>query len=269
MAFKISKISNYGTSTPAVARTLMQGSELMDVFPISKEVKESMKTILFDLQRQLLKCQEIADSLRSDINNINDDVKANGIKTQSGGRVIEMPFVVNLESKAELFLHSAKLAIREAGKILDPIWGEDFDHRFNRIVQWAVAKFGPDSLITKAIQDHEKWVSMIINMRNAVDHPHDRDGEILYIFNYEFKNEADGRELIEPTWCLKGNPRTLILNDMDYIIEGILSISEELLCMSLIEHKGKWPLVIYEIPENERDKNFPIRFRVGLEKFDA
>jgi len=35
--FQLQKISNYGTTTPAVARTVLQGSELLEFFVVPDE----------------------------------------------------------------------------------------------------------------------------------------------------------------------------------------------------------------------------------------
>ena len=56
MAFKLQQFSNYGTSTPAVARTVVQGSQLLQPFPIDEHLKKLVTSVLFDLQQHLIRC---------------------------------------------------------------------------------------------------------------------------------------------------------------------------------------------------------------------
>jgi hypothetical protein len=48
--FRIEKVSNYGTSTPAVARTFYRGCEILEFFTdASKDKREQAKTPLWEL----------------------------------------------------------------------------------------------------------------------------------------------------------------------------------------------------------------------------
>jgi hypothetical protein len=51
---------------------------------------------------------------------------------------------------------------------------------------------------------------------------------------------------------------------MDDIIEGIIRLGEDILAGLFHKLKGNFPLVLYEIPAEERDPQCPKRLRVGL-----
>ncbi len=75
-----------------------------------------------------------------------------GIEFQAHGRVASLPSdAPDLQSKAESFLQSAKLAIRQTGLLLKPIYkvvkesGREIGgHNYDDIAKWAAKEFGPD-----------------------------------------------------------------------------------------------------------------------------
>jgi hypothetical protein len=52
--------------------------------------------------------------------------------------------------------------------------------------------------------------------------------------------------------------------DMEAIIEGTIELGEELLIGLLYKFKVGLPIIVYEVPMEERDPSCPMRFRVGL-----
>jgi hypothetical protein len=65
--FRLQKVSNFGTSTPAVARTALQGREILPFFACQEPQKEGATAVLFELQRHLIKCVEIRDQLLGEV----------------------------------------------------------------------------------------------------------------------------------------------------------------------------------------------------------
>lgn len=264
MPFQFQKISNYGTSTPAVARTLVQGSELMQAFPLDDAVKEGLKEILFDLQRQLLRCFQIRERIEEEVEVGLKEVDAKGLDVQSRGQAVNLPSVADLQSHAESFLQSAKLGVRDCARLLKPFFGKEFDHRFHRIVSWSEQQMGAENGLTKCAAHWESWVKRLVDMRNAVDHPRNEPGGSLVTYNFRLVQTPKGWDISPPCWGLSGETPALILPDMEYTIEWILQLSEDLLAICLLRNRGGLPIYIYEIPEKERDKSCPIRLRVGV-----
>ncbi len=118
--FRIQRVSNYGTSTPAVARTFYQGCEILCFFGVSEPQREEAKGVLHELQRHLVRCVELCDAIAQEVTAAHEDVKAKGLELQSSGRVVTLPSVPDLQSRAESFLQSAKLAIRETALLVKP-----------------------------------------------------------------------------------------------------------------------------------------------------
>lgn len=266
MVFRIQKISNYGTSTPAVARTVVQGCELLQSFPIKDEIEENVKNALFELKRHLLKCVHIRDNVEGEVLKGRKNIAENGLDFQSAGRAVTLPSVTELESQAESFLQAAKLAIQECAKVLGVFFDKSFDYRFHKIAKWFQKALGVDDLLTKCVISWEPWVKRIVDMRNAVDHPQDKPGGKLITYDFQLlRNDVD-HDVCEPLWALSGESPRLILTDLDTIIEGIIRLSEDILTACLLKNRGRFPLYVYEIPENERDKSCPIRLRTGIHR---
>jgi hypothetical protein len=50
--FVFVKISDYGTSTPVVARTTLQAQRLNALFPLPREVERRIFEVMFEVQRR-------------------------------------------------------------------------------------------------------------------------------------------------------------------------------------------------------------------------
>src|SRR5258708_27220202 len=265
MVFQIQKISNYGTSTPAVARTLLQGSEILGFFAATEAQREEAKATLHELQRHLIRCIEVRDQIKAEVSSAYGEIKNKGFDFQSSGRVVTLPSVVDLQSRAESCLQSAKLAIRETAHLVQPFYGAKLDHKFHKFAAWAERQFGQNDMMTQAVRSWEPWVKRIVDMRNAVDHPSDEPGgKKLNTQNFSLTGTRDAPDLGEPTWGLVGEPESPLLSDMTTIIERIIELGEDILAGLFYKLKHNFPLVIYEIPVEQRNPSCPIRLRVAL-----
>lgn len=265
MVFQIQKISNYGTATPAVARTFYQGCELLGFFAATGEQqREDAKGVLHELQRYLVRCVELRDAIAHEVATAHEEIKAKGFQFQSAGRVVTLPSVPDLQSRAESFLQSTKLAIRETALLVKPFYGEKLDHRFHRFTTWSEKQFGPDDAFTQAIREWEPWVKNVVDMRNAVDHPDDKPGGRLITQNFTLGGTPEAPRLVNPTWGLSGQPQQPIVTEMSELIEGSIELGEAILAGLFYKLKHNFSLVIYEIPAEERDPSCPTRLRVGF-----
>ena len=262
--FRIQRVSNYGTSTPAVARTFYQGCEILGFFGVPEAQREEAKGVLHELQRHLVRCVELRDSIAQEVTAAHEEVKTNGLEFQSSGRVVTLPSVPDLQSRAESFLQSARLAIRETALLVKPFYGEKHDHRYHKLAAWAEKQFGVDDKFTQAIKDWEPWVKGIVDMRNAVDHPEEAPGGKLLTANFNLGGTPTAPELVDPTWGLSGQPQRPIVTEMTEIVERIIELGEDVLAGLFYKLKHNFPLVIYEIPAEERDPACPTRLRVGF-----
>jgi hypothetical protein len=262
--FQLQKISNYGTTTPAVARTVLQGTELLEFFVVPDEQREGCKAVLFELMRHILRCVEIRDRISAEVAEGKTSVEKTGFQFHSQGRSVSLPGIADLHSNSEAFLQSAKLAIRETAQLVKPFYAVQHDQRFHKFASWSAARFGMDDQFTQIITQWEPWVKQIVDMRNAVDHPAEKLGGRLVTHNFQMTNISGKPSLMEPAWGVSSGPDSPMVADMEAIIEGTIELGEELLVGLLYKFKGGLPIVVYEVPMKERDPSCPMRFRVGL-----
>ena len=261
--FHLQKVSNYGTSTPAVARTALQGRDLLQFFDCPEPERDSAIAVLFQLQRHLVKCVEIRDQLAVDVAAGHSEVESKGFK-QAGGGAISLPGVDDLQSKSETFIQSAKLAVAETGNLTKPFYDIGFGHKYHSFFGWAKDEFGVTDDFAMLVGTWEPYAKRIVDMRNAVDHPSESPAGRLVTTNFDITHGATGPALVDPRWGLTGEPLRPVLPDFDAIIEKTIVLGENVLVRLFYKLKGNAPLEILEIPVHQRDPGNPRRLTVGI-----
>jgi hypothetical protein len=220
--------------------------------------------VLFELSRHLVRCVEVCDRIKAEVDASAAKIAKDGLTTQSLGRVVNLPSVPDLTSHAEAFLQSAKLAIRETARLTEPFFNEKRDHRYHMFAKWAETKYGKDDLLSKTARAWEPWVEEVVTMRNAVDHPKDGPRGKLIVKNFHLDPNSSVPAVVEPVWHLTGDPPGKILEQMQNIIEDTTRLGEDVLVALFHKYSPAFPFAIYEIPEAERNPAMPKRLRVGL-----
>ena len=268
MPFILKKVSDHGTTNPMVARLSVQTSELIKYYPITEKQREDIFGIYHQkVQPHLLQCYEIKEKLLTSLETIDAEFSHKDLQTQSYGRTATVPQVMELQEDCETYLYNAKSALRDLAGIFESLFGEKFtEARYDKIHKWAEKKFGETDDFTSLIkQDQDLWIRKIVSMRNAVEHPGGHSG-YLYIHNIEIASDTKTRRLVlvPPTWNLNSEPRATILNDMNTCIRNILEFAEDILVLSLEKFDKKFPIVVSQIPEKERDPSCPVRLKMTL-----
>jgi hypothetical protein len=268
MAFILKKVSDHGTSNPIVARLSVQTSELIKFYPLSKKQRDETLKVYFEkVQPRLLRCYELKESLFLELSRIGDDFNKEWIRTQSSGRVATLPQVMNLSETCENYLYNSKSCLRDLAGIFEPLFGKAFTKaRYDKIYEWSKGKFGEEDRLTAIIkQNHDLWIRKLVAMRNAVEHPGEYAG-YLHIHNIEIRLDPKTKNplLVPPTWHLNDESRVPILTDFETFITNLLEFAEDLLVLSLEKFDKKFPIVVAEIPEEERDPKCPVRLRMTL-----
>ena len=264
LMIKIQKHSNYGTSTPAVARTIIQGHELLSFFQVGETQKESCIAVLMDLKRHLLGCIAISEQIQTQVEQAKKEFNEQGLQFQSKGRAVTLPTVVDLHSQAESFLQSSKLALADTARLVVPFFGGNQDHRFHKLAAWSAKEFGHADLLTQAAFSWEPWVKLIVDMRNAVDHPQDGPKGKLVVHNFQFSGTQNEPSLLDPAWSLTQEPGRALLPEMAAIVEGCIELGEEILVALFYKFTPNMPLKVVEVALEERDPAKPVRLRVEL-----
>ncbi len=266
MGFTFHKVSDYGTSNYIVARTSVQISELLQPIQLEKEKQEKISELFFmKIQPRLMRCYEISNKISGDLEQIDADINENGIKTQSSGRVVEVPHVMQLTEDIETYLYNAKSVLRDLAGLFEIFFNKKFDHsRYNDILKWAKKYFSKNHPICKFIEENQPWLKDIVQRRNAVEHPGGYSGH-LHIKNIIFVDDKDNPHFTPPIWHLNDNPPSSIHNDVQVILRNLLEFSEILFVLILQTVNSPFPLRFFEIPEKDRREEAPVRFGVTID----
>lgn len=268
MGFILKKVSDYGTSNPIVARTSVQVSNLLQPFPLPKEKEERIFEIYFTMvQPRMIRCMEICQEINSEIETIDSELKENGPKTQSNGRVLELPHITQLQEDVETYLYNAKSALRDLALLFETFFGKTFGHsRYHEILIWAQKTFGDKAPLSTLLAGDQDWIKDTVKRRNAVEHPGGYSGH-LHVHNYQVIAVAEGslQQIIQPTWHLNDEKPSFLLPDLATTLSNLLEFSEDLLVACLKQHGSKFPIVFFEIPEEERDEAAPVRLGATID----
>ena len=179
------------------------------------------------------------------------------------GRVIpSLPQVPDLEATATQFLVNAKRAIASICG-LAPLFlqlertDNNLDHLGDRIA----ALLGDKAALTLFIRDHADIARYIIDLRNAQEHP--KAGRATHIQNVRI--QPDGSPAA-PVWFVTGTTPRPIHLEMAAAIDRIIEMAE-LMLIFLVDQRldARWPFAIEEVPETERNRSQPIRFRLTVD----
>lgn len=102
MGFVLKQISNVGSANPIVARLSLQFHEIIAFYDLADDAKEKIGLVLNkQIQQRLLACEKIAIELNNEITDALKIIREMGLKTQSNGRVLELPHIIGLEERIE------------------------------------------------------------------------------------------------------------------------------------------------------------------------
>lgn len=270
MGFVFKQVSDVGSSNPIVARLSLQFGSILDFFDFDKETKDSIQFVLSsDIQKRLVVCDKLAKEIIEEIQVTLSELNKNGVKTQSNGRVVECPHIINLNERLEIYLYNTKSCLRDSLKIYNIAFNAAFtEARYDLATEWAEKEFGKDDPITKFLRaNNDRWIRRLVRMRNAIEHPGGHSGS-LYIRNFEVVTNEGSTLIHEPLWHLNKEDPAVIRNEIHRYVIYILELVEDIVLSVLSKQKQPQIVQILEIPENQRRLESPIRFRMGLPRRD-
>jgi len=268
----LQEISKHGTSNPIVARLGPQVKDLCGFYNLTDEQKGEIFDIMSNkVCRHCLECYDIFKKIETKIVEIDAQIGKKGLDLQSNGRVVTLPSVPNLVADAENFLYKAKSALRDLTNIFRVLFDinckETEKNLYQCILEQLKEKFGEnDNLIKQLSEDYKLWIKELVAKRNAVEHPGGYSGR-LYIKDCSYEEYEGRKGIIIPTWHRDSDKPTSILHDMSSYIHNIFTFAEEIFILSLQKCKPlvDVPMHIAKIPESERSKDMPVRFRMVMD----
>jgi hypothetical protein len=267
--FGIQQLADYGTAHPIVARLSLQTQELLPFFNLTAKQQEEVFGLFFSgLQPKLMTCSRIMEQLTVEVRKHQKEIDEKGIGFQAQGRVYTLPSILDLQHRAETFLYNGKSVLRDLTDLFSIIFSKDFkkEARFDKVSQWAKKEFGPNDSLTRMLEhDANTWIKKMVSMRNAVEHPGGYSG-ILHIENFTSMKEGTIILVVEPRWNLNTEEKIPIVYEMNVFVTNLLALCEDTLILSLEKFKRDFPIMIVEIPEEERDPKCPKRLKMAMDE---
>jgi hypothetical protein len=265
------KLYSIGTTSPYVARLIIQFEEIVNLVIDGEANKKQFIAYLWSTNKLLLDCcsvkNELSQQLEPLILECNELIEAN----KSKGNIPPLPKIPYLENQVRSFLNNSKLFLIEVFKVLNiffdmPITDRSGAH-FTKHVKWIKSELGQEHPIYKLLEQDIDWIRTLSESRNAMEHP--EDGQRLYVENFKLQ---PGNKFSQPSWSYdltkklnKKSDLTDLAHDLDIYTYNMFSFFEELIAIiisnKLKEHKL---LSLYTISDQQTNMECPIKYRVGL-----
>ncbi len=265
---QIQQLTDYGTGDPIVARLSVQTQDLLQFYRLTDTQKQRIFGLMFsDIQPKLMTCSRIMNQLKKEVEENQKVVEERGVAIQGGGRAYTCPSIFDLRPRAETFLYHAKAVLRDLTQIFMILFSKNFHKsaRYDQVVTWCAAELGAENELTRMLREDEStWIRKLVNMRNAVEHPGGHSG-VLNVENFTCTVENKRVIVAEPVWYLNNEPKTAIAPEMQVFVENLLTLCEETLILCLERFKKGFPILVVEIPEQDRRLECPVRFRMTID----
>lgn len=257
MAFQISKFMDVGSNNPIVARLGSGLSDVVRMARIEEEKKKGINEGCFEIMIALVEAEKAAKPLMDEIRSFETKLVTEGVKTQSGGRVIETPGVTHLEN-AKVFLKFSKQALQKLASIMGIIMDKTYTGpHFNKIRDDAQKFFGPDCVVSMLLAEDHEWIKKIVDLRNEDEHP---TTDKPFTKAFDISQLPDGKFLVKSPSFFEGSQ---VLNSIEVFSHNLLTFSEEIVGHSMAFFFPEM-VELFDIPEEQRDPKMPVRYRLGL-----
>lgn len=266
-------IHDYGSANPILARIYIQAVDTFNQFHLGGTLDESKSKqggLAFCLRKaseELLACERIQTELSGKIQVAKKSIK------HSKEEAVEVPSTANLDVQVANYLKHLYQFLRWIIKACNYLWNfeKDFDKpHFNTFLAWAEKNLDKDDPIISILRGSlENWIEPVIEMRNATEHEHTTAK--LTVSDFELTPEGF---VLEPQLDLEGKTSKREFDhggNLEVCLENLskhaLEFGELLILLSIIPHidgvMNKAPIqtIFKEIPEEERDKEMPLRYK--------
>jgi hypothetical protein len=256
--FTVSTVQNVGTSNRIVARVLLQGQEMLNMFLASQDKITAIRKQLHECKELLLRAEASATQVSSKIEKVEEQMRLAGIPLEKDRVLKSFPHVENLEADCSNFLVEVNRAIRAISglpSMFIPL--ERADNNFDHLGERLTEKVGADELVTKFVKANAGDIRHMVEMRNYLEHP---IGRRTVINNFHLL--PDGK-LSPPTWHLSHEAPVQIANDMVATIDFLICVTEEML-VHLITYSGRerFTFNVERTPDDQMDRDFPVKYKL-------
>ncbi len=261
-----SPVAWVGSSHPAIARVLIQSDELIShATLVAGAQKQVVMLHLHACKEALLACDAIANRLAGKVDEIVEIIQSAGLSIDSSGRGLNpFPQVDDLDIDCVAFLVQANRAVKLISQIPSFFLTLSKLHsNFDHLGKALRAEMG-ESPVCHFVEQQSEFMARIAALRNFQEHPAAAKRTVVR----NFRLVPDGSVSV-PTWLIAGiddEPGGAIHLDMEVISKNLVEIAEILVVHLVMQTlNSSFPYVLEQIPDDQANKDLPIRFRLGLD----
>lgn len=252
-----------GSSSPAVARILLQGRDILDAASLEPRVdKPAVVQALHSCKEAVVICEKVAARVAGRVDAIVGEIQASGVKRDSRGRALNpFPQVPDLDSDVSTFLIHAKRAIYDICRLPSmflPVPAKD--NNFDDLGKTLERAIGAGAPITGFVQRSASVVRYLIELRNWQEHP---GAKRTVVENFAVTPDD---KISPPTWYVSGETPSPVGTDMRAATQFLVEIAEGIL-IHLVMHTidKRFPFIIEEDEPARVDPKKPIKYRLSVD----
>lgn len=252
-----------GSTSPAVARVLLQGRDILEVAIFGRGLdKPSVVHALHDAKEALVVCEKVAKRVATQVDAIIQEIDTSGIPRDSHGHAFNpVPQVSDLDSEATSFLIHAKRAIQSICRLPSLfLQVPPKDSNFDALAKRLSKSIGADAHVTRFVVAKASGIRYLIDLRNNQEHPGAKRTVIQ-----NFAVLPDGAISV-PTWNVSGETPQPIREDMQAAAEFLVQVAEALL-VHLVMHTvdRRVPYIIQKLDATQVNPKMPIEYRISID----
>lgn len=251
-----------GSSSPAVARVLLQGRDIVEKIVLEREIdKAAVVQVLYQCKESIVACEKTARRVAASVDTIIKDIEAGGVKRDARGALNPFPQALDLDSDATSFLINAKRAVQLICRLPATILGIPLkDNNFEYLAKTLATTLEPGVTVTEFVRANAAPVRYLIELRNWQEHPNTKRTIVT-----NFSVAPDGT-LTPPMWHVSDETPQSIREDMLAGADFLVQIAEAML-IHLVMHASdkRIPFVIVELGPAQINAELPIKYRLSID----
>jgi hypothetical protein len=253
-----------GSSSPVVARVLLQGRDILESAMFERPVdKAGVVRVLYAIKESLVVCEKVTRRVAAHIDGIVEKIRTVGLTPQKRGRALNpFPQVPDLETDAATFLVQAKRAIRsicELPSLFLPMKGNDTN--FDKLLKTLSKTPSAPAPVVACVRDNATPIPYLTELRNCQEHPNAKKRTLIE----NFKLMPDNRISV-PMWYVSGDPPQDVREDMLAAVEFLIQVTEVLLILLVIGTVTKnIPYVVVQVEDAKVDPKMPTKYLLSVD----
>lgn len=259
----VSRIDGIGASSPAVARVLLQGHEMLKsgVF-VAGFNNDAVLNQLHSCKEQIVICEQIASRVVSRVESLIEQIQTTGINRDNRGRALNpFPQTPELLADTTAFLINTKRAVVEATSLVASVTGLSVQGpNFRVLGERLTASLGQDTELTKYVLAQEPTVKYLVDLRNLQEHPN-----AVHTVVRDFHVLPDGT-ISAPVLHFSDRPSESLHETLRFCTTYLVHLTEALFIHSVMPRLvGSFPFTIEETQDNELLPECPIKYRLSID----